>query len=73
MRLEHDDAELTVKTGVAHVTARLLGTHGAAFGAEMERARHVPTAQESWSGPVDNACHVVLRSLHPRFMCPMTN
>ena len=38
---------MTVRTGVAHVTERLLGRHGESFGTEMDHARYVPTAAEA--------------------------
>jgi hypothetical protein len=47
VRLEKDD-ELTVRTGVEHVTKRLLGKHGDVFGAEIDRARYQPTDEEAW-------------------------
>ena len=47
VRLEKDD-ELTVRTGVEHVTERLLGMHGNAFGAEIDRARYELTDEEAW-------------------------
>lgn len=47
VRLEKDE-ELTVRTGVEHVTERLLGKHGTSFGAEIDRARYEPTDEEAW-------------------------
>lgn len=52
VRLEKDD-ELTVRTGVEHVTERLLDKHGATFVKEVDRARYQPTDEEAWGAAAE--------------------